>query len=311
MTVTERAGKNTKDGEPSVSDPKDHASPYVVVNEDGERPPLVFLFTWERERDQLAALGAAMGPDQPLYGIDHPPIDGPLPRDLAGWVRFHRERLALLPVTAPLQLAGFSFGGVIALEVARALQEEGTDVAWLGLVDTIRPILNPQGLRPYLRYHVRELVDAPTPERRRAHLRRMVLGGGRRTLLRARHQALRPLRRIGLFPASKGATLADARGLGALKKSVWRGYLSYDAQRYDEPVALFTGYENVAQAGGDPSLRWAGYLRNGLEVIPLPGAHREILRAPNVSVAAREIAASLARAVDRRARTAGDGAPGR
>jgi phthiocerol/phenolphthiocerol synthesis type-I polyketide synthase D len=229
-------------------------------------------------------------------------VDGPLPRDLGDWVAFHREHLDRLPVVAPFHLAGFSFGGVIALEIAMQLRDEGQEVAWLGLIDTIRPILNPTGLRPYLRYHLRELVDQPDPVRRRAHLRRMLLGGGRRTLLRARHQLLRPLRWAGLLPASRGATVADTRGLGALKKAVWRGYLTHEARPYDAPVALFTGFENRRQAGGDPSLRWSTYLRNGLEVVPLPGEHKEILRPPNVEVAAREIAASLDRAAQRRAR---------
>ena len=274
----------------------------VVVNPSGRLAPVVFFFTWEREREDLQILGEALGPDQPLYGIDHPPIDGPLPRDLTDWVEFHRERFDRLPIEPPYQLAGFSFGGVIALEIAMQLRAEGHEIRWLGLVDTIRPILNPTGLRPYLRYHLRELIDQPDPARRRAYVRVRVLGGGRRTLLRLRHQVLRPLRRAGLFPASRGATLADTRGLGALKKAVWRGYLSHEARFYDAPVALFTGYENRRQAGGDPSLRWAKYLRNGLEVIALPGAHREILRPPNVEVAACEIAASLARADERSAR---------
>ena len=272
-----------------------------VVNGDGTLPPVVFFFTWAREREDLHVLGAALGPDQPLFGIDHPPIDGPLPRDLADWVRFHRERLDRLPVGSPYHLAGFSFGGVIALEIAMELRAEGHEVEWLGLVDTIRPILNPTGARRYLRDHLRELVDQTDPVLRRAYLRRIVLGGGRRTLLRIRHQALRPMRWAGLFPKSKGATLADTRGLGPLKKAVWRGYLSHDARNYDAPVALFTGYENLRQASGDPSLRWSTYLRNGLEVTALPGEHREILRPPNVEVAAREIAASLARAAARRA----------
>ncbi len=271
----------------------------VVVHPEGTAPPVVFFFTWHDEGDRLRDLGEALGPAQPLYGIDHPPTTGPLPRDLADWVAHHRRGFDALGLTPPYQLAGFSFGGVIALEIAQQLRAEGQEVAWLGLVDTIRPKLNPKGLRPYLGYHVRELLDEQDVVRRGEHLRRMVLGGGRRTLLRARHQALRPLRWIGLMPPS-AATLADRRGLEPLKKAVWRGYLSHQARTYDGPVALFTGDENRRQAGGDPSLRWSKYLRGGFEVIPLPGRHREILAPPHVARAAREIEASLARARFRR-----------
>lgn len=268
----------------------------VVGNPEGRRPPLVFFCTYTRDTENLLTLAAALDPDQPVIGIEHPPADGPLPQDLNDWVAFHRAALDRLALDTPYHLAGFSFGGVIALEIAIQLQSEHQQVAWLGLVDTIRPKRNPQGVRPYLRYHLHELLDEPDPGRRRAHLLRMIGGGGRRTLLRGRHQALRPLRAAGLVPASRRTTWADRRGLNPLKKAVWRGYLSHENRYYDGPVALFTGDENRAQAGGDPSLRWSKYLRGGIEVIPLPGTHREILRRPHVTVAAREIAASVARA---------------
>lgn len=276
------------------ADPEHRA--VVVGNPEGSRPPLVFFCSYTRDTENVLALAAALGPDQPVIGIEHPPADGPLPEDLTAWVAFHRAALEGLALDTPYHLAGFSFGGVIALEIAIQLQAEHQEVAWLGLVDTLRPKRNPQGVRRYLRYHLHELLDEPDRRRRRAHLLRMIGGGGRRTLLRARHQALRPLRAAGLVPASPRTTWADQRGLNPLKKAVWRGYLSHENRYYDGPVALFTGDENRAQAGGDPSLRWSKYLRGGIEVIPLPGAHREILRPPHVTVAAHEIAASVARA---------------
>lgn len=275
--------------------------PIVRVNPSGALPPVVFFHTWDLEADNLRRLGARLGPERPLIGIEHPPPDGELPADFDGWVRHHRRAFAELDLVGPHHLAGFSFGGIIALEIARQLIDEGGEVAWLGLIDTIRPKRNPKRLGPYLRYHLQELLDQPDPEVRRAHLRRMVLGGGRRSLLRARHQALRPLRRLHLFPPSKGPTLADERGLAPLKKAVWRGYLTHRPTAYDEPVALFTGDENRLASAGDPSLRWAKYLRGGFEVTPLPGRHRAILAEPNIEVAAAAIGASLARAEARRA----------
>ncbi|CAN5564730.1 hypothetical protein BH10ACT1_BH10ACT1_05230 [soil metagenome] len=274
--------------------------PIVRVNPSGLLPPVVFFHTWGLEADNIRRLGARLGPDRPLIGIEHPPPEGPLPADFDGWVRHHRQAFDELDLRGPHHLAGFSFGGIIALEIARQLLDEGEEVAWLGLVDTIRPKRNPQRLGPYLRYHLQELLDQPDPEVRRAHLRRMVLGGGKRSLLRARHQALRPLRRLHLFPPSQGPTLADQRGLAPLKKAVWRGYLTHRPTPYDEPVALFTGAENRLAAAGDPSLRWAKYLRGGFEVTRLPGRHREILATANVDAAAAAIAASLDRAEARR-----------
>lgn len=272
----------------------------VRVNEGGSQPPLVFFNTWVLDAAGLERLGAVLGPEQPVMGIEHPPLGTPQPADLAGWVRHHRAGLDALGLTGPYRLAGFSFGGVIAMEIARQLQDEGEEVEWLGLIDTIRPILNPKGARRYVRHHLHELLDQPDPHLRRAHLRRMVLGGGRRTLLRTRRQVLRPVRRVGLLPPARGRTLADERGLHPLKKAVWRGYLTHEPSTYDAPVALFTGDANRAKAGGDPSLRWSRFLRGGFEVIPVPGRHLQILDHPNVEVVGAELAASIERARRRR-----------
>ncbi len=145
--------------------PEQAPPPIVAVHPDGSLPPLVFFHTWFHEADRLQALGQELGDDQPLYAVDHPPPDGPLPEDLAAWVRYHRRGLDRIPVCSPYQLAGFSFGGVVALEIAMQLQAEGATVAWLGLVDTLRPKRNPKGLRPYLRYHCASWSTSPRGRR--------------------------------------------------------------------------------------------------------------------------------------------------
>ncbi len=267
----------------------------VRVNPDGTRTPIVFFSTWVQTVDPLGPLGAELGPDQPLIGVEHPPLDGPMPEDFAAWVRHHRAGFDALELPPPYRLAGFSFGGVIALEIARQLAAEGRDVEWVGMIDTIRPLANPKGVRRYLGYHLREVVDQPDPDVRRAHVRRMVRGGSHRVAWRVRHQVLRLPRRLGLIPPPPRKVLPEAGSLRPLKKAVWRGYLSYVPAHHDGPVALFTGAENRARAKGDPSLRWAPYLRGGFEVIPVPGEHVEILHPPNVAVVAAAMTAALAR----------------
>jgi hypothetical protein len=73
----------------------------MVVNGGGSRAPVVFVLHLDARAPGLPGARGRHGPDQPLYGIDHPPIDGPLPRDLADWVRFHLERLDQLQVGPP------------------------------------------------------------------------------------------------------------------------------------------------------------------------------------------------------------------
>lgn len=271
----------------------------VRANEHGTQTPIVFFSTWVDAAAGLHRLGAVLGPDQPVVGVEPPALDGPLPQDLAGWVRHHRAGLDSLALEGPFRLAGFSFGGVVALEIARQLGAEGRDVEWLGLIDTLRPIVNPKGVGPYLGYHLGELLDEPDPARRRDHVRRTVRGSTHRAAWRLRRTALAPLRRWGLVAPPPRKVLVESGPLRPLAKAVWRGYLSHVAVHHDRPVVLFVGEENRAKAGGDPSLRWARYLRGGFEVVPVPGEHLQILDHPNVEVVGAEVAASIERAVAR------------
>lgn len=263
----------------------------VAVNEGGARPPVVFFHTWESEADHLRALGVALGPDQPLFGIEPPDTDGPLPVAVDGWIEHHRRHLATLPTAAPYRLAGFSFGGVVALEIARQLQAEGSEVAWLGLIDTLRPKLNPRGAGRFTRYHLQEVLDLPEPSHRRAYVRHLVDGGARRTRRRVKWRARQVL--VGLHLLQPRAAGAQMR---PLKRSIWRSYLAYEARPYEGPVALFPGRENQEAASGDPSLRWSKYLRGGFEVTVIDGAHLELFAPANIASVAEAFRASLARA---------------
>jgi thioesterase domain-containing protein len=225
-----------------------------------------------------------------------------MPADMPAWVRYHRTGFDALGLTEPYRLAGFSFGGVIALSIACDLRAEGRDIEWLGVIDGLRPQANPKGLGRYLGYHLREVVDQPDPAIRRAHVRRMIDGGAHRTAWKVRHQLLRAPRRLGLIGPPPRKVLVDAGPTRPLNKAIYRGYLSHLPRHYDGFTVLLTGFENRARAKGDPSLRWAPYLRGGFEAIAVPGEHMQILDHPHVAVVATELSASLTRAADRRSR---------
>ncbi|MEY2420310.1 MAG: hypothetical protein QOI95_377 [Acidimicrobiaceae bacterium] len=265
----------------------------VSFNEDGQLPPVVFLHTWNTDVDRLVALADFLGPDQPLYGIEPPPSDA-LPANVAGWLEYDRRLLDTLPVEPPYRLAGFSFGGVVALELARMLQAEKRAVEWIGLVDTLRPKLNPKGVRKYLRYHIEEFLGLPSRPQRRAYAWRLVRGGAHRNLLRVKNKGIALLARLHLV-RRRPKTLGDERHLLPLKRSIWRSYLGYEATPYEHPVALFTGAENRAAAAGDISLRWSRYLRGGFEVVEIEGEHLALFLPEHIHSVGGAIRNSLAR----------------
>lgn len=111
-----------------------------------------------------------------------------------------------------------------------------------------------------------------------------------------------PVRRLGLRPPPPGKAIAEAQPHLRLERAVWRGRPHPRAlllRRARDPLRRA---DNRAKAWGDPGLRWARYLRGGLEVIPVAGDHLEILDHPHVTVVGAEVAASIERARRRRLR---------
>src|SRR5258708_14035331 len=83
-------------------------------------------------------LARQMGPDQPFYGMQAPGLDGREPclervEDLA--LRY-LEQLEIVQPEGPYLLGGYSFGGLVALEMARRLIAQDRKVGLLVMVDT-------------------------------------------------------------------------------------------------------------------------------------------------------------------------------
>jgi aspartate racemase len=266
----------------------------LACNLDGHLPPVVFFHTWVTEPRHLRDLAEFLGPDQPLYGIEPPADEGPMPRNIDDWVAFHRRAFDALDVEPPYFLAGFSFGGVVALEIARQLRAEGSAIAWLGLVDAIRPKLNPKGLRPYTRYHWGELQELPDWSRRRTYVRQMWKGGKHRTRVRLKVMTYNALARAHIVEA-RSTTFADVERMTTLKRAVARSYLRYQSVPYDAPATLFVTQASTDMALGDRTLRWSRFLTGGLELKPIEGRHMNLFSPEHIHSVGGAIRDSLAR----------------
>ncbi len=79
-----------------------------------------------------------LGAEQPVFGIED---RGELDRPIAQIASDHLEALRLVQPHGPYNLLGWSFGGCVAYEMALQLEQEGQTVAFLGLMDTMEPML--------------------------------------------------------------------------------------------------------------------------------------------------------------------------
>jgi len=217
-------------------------------------------------------------------------VDGDEPhRALDAIVADHVAILRNIQPHGPYWLLGHSWGGLIALEIARVLRACGETIAFLGMIEpvvgeldwTYRLWLEYMGKR--FRYHLAELrqIGSPSAAARYVSKRLTPLFG-----------------RIGrLFGYNKWSGLAGAVGtlpgpLGAVVDAEIELIDAYRLRYYDGAATLFATRAGHA-ADCDPEKIWPGKLRS-FDLQWVEGNHESILTEPGVKSLARQVSASLA-----------------
>jgi acetoacetyl-CoA synthetase len=139
-------------------------SPFIQIKTGCESPP-VFIAHGLSGTVQFWELAKHIQTGHPIYGIQAKGIDGaeePLER-VEDMAKLYLETLDQLSHHGPYILIGYSFGGLVALEMAQRLTAAGKNIALLVLLDTYphpRFMRPPQRLRLFLkrmRSHAHEM----------------------------------------------------------------------------------------------------------------------------------------------------------
>jgi thioesterase domain-containing protein len=237
-----------------------------------------------------------MGSDQPFYGLEFPP-DSVLasPHTTTEQIAEHCiGQIFAIQDTGPYYIGGYSFGGVVAFEIARQLTEvHNQQVALLAMLDTDPP-------KPY------STTSAGTQfQRYTFHLRnlaRLNFAGKFQYLADSlRKETMRRLPK--LFPGDDPLLKADA--FIKLTEAV---HAKYVAGTYRGSVALILARDTQWRQSfpDDPRLAWKNHITGDVEVYEVPGNHGEYHEEPHVCAVAETLSTCLAAAV---ARTNGAAVP--
>jgi thioesterase domain-containing protein/acyl carrier protein len=113
--------------------------PLVVLFPGGDRPPIVWAHAAAGTVTAYAEIARRLhdaAPDRPVWALQAP---ADLPATLEELAAGHVTALRAAQPEGPYHLAGWSFGGVVAFEIARQLRAAGAEVALLALIDTRAP----------------------------------------------------------------------------------------------------------------------------------------------------------------------------
>ncbi|HSK81566.1 MAG TPA: condensation domain-containing protein, partial [Thermoanaerobaculia bacterium] len=280
-------------------------SPLVPIQPLGSRTPLFCVHALGGEVLTYYRLARELGTGQPVYGLQARPLEehAEAPQAMieemaAGYL----EAVRSLQPAGPYLLAGYSFGGVVAFEMARQLTLAGEEVALLALLDTTVPPGNEAAeidtaavVADMVRHLARE--QGRTVEIDADALRDLPLDG----------QLAQGLEILGSEePLGPGFDIPLLRGLALgwsarttaaerYRASSYPGKITLLRASLVDPAVLRELPRERRQIFEDPTLGW-GTVAGGVEVHAVPGGHLTILDAPYVETLAGILGACIARA---------------
>ena len=273
------------------------AAPVLGYHLGGSRVPLIFVRTWFNEVDTYGNLARRLGPDQPLYTIAPPygTTRAEMPSSAEEWSDFCRERLTAIGSSEPYVLGGWSFGGVVALELARTLHASGAEIARILMIDTWLPHhrARTRGRIASLLLHLHRLAELD-PGTRRAYVEQRIAKRIRRWRKRRRRRDEPPAARdaygVGHIVTNRGTEMS------LLRRAVWVAHYKYVCAPTALPVSLY--WSAISRdTKNDVSLGWIAHLRGDFESVGTAGDHFTLFEEPHVATLAERMARTVAACV--------------
>ncbi|MHB9132574.1 MAG: amino acid adenylation domain-containing protein [Armatimonadota bacterium] len=254
------------------------SSPLVPFQTDGTKTPFFCVHPAGGQVITFHALAARLDRDQPFYGIQEGAYargDAPLDRieDIAA--RYLREIRHVQPA-GPYLLGGYSFGGLVAYEIARQLTAQGERIDLLVLFDRINPVAHKS--RPVRMAYSRGIANLRA-QRLIGKLAYIGSSLGRWSFRRFIKLAIP----IGIILKTPLPRYWHTIARNAYYRLVAR---RYRPGAYAGRLVFFRADANVAT---NADLGWEPLAAGGMEVCTVPGDHNELFSESHVDELARQL----------------------
>nr|WP_243147381.1 non-ribosomal peptide synthetase [Scytonema sp. UIC 10036] len=270
-------------------------SPLIPIQPKGNKRPFFCVHPAGGHVFCYVNLARYLGIEQPFYGLQAQGFNGelePLTRveDMAS---FYVKAIQSFQPNGPYQIGGWSFGGVVAYEVAQQLQRQGEEVSLLAILDSYVPIILDKQKQIDNKYLVGVLSR--------------VFGGmfGQDNLVTPDEIAsltveeqidyiIDKARKVKIFPP--GVERKQNRRILDVLVGTLKATYSYVRQPYPGKVTVFRAREKHVMAP-DPTLVWVELFSvmaaKEIEIIDVPGNHYSFVLEPHVQVLAEKLKTQL------------------
>jgi len=251
-------------------------SSLVPIQPKGTRPPFFCVHGVGGNVLNFRELAQLMSPEHPFYGLQAQGLNGERPcfsrvEDMA--VHYLKELKTIQP-EGPYFIGGYSFGGLVAYEMAQQLRANGEPVGLLALLDTYAGRLRSVS----------------------GSVLRMVMHPSRQALFHDMPKA------AGESLQRRVRSLLISRVLKNVLRSNQTAADRYVLRPYGGKITLFRASELSLRSFEELYSAWTTLALAGLDLQEITGDHGGVLISPQVDV----LAAKLKAAVDRNIVSAGD-----
>ncbi|WP_367871986.1 amino acid adenylation domain-containing protein [Luteolibacter sp. Populi] len=262
----------------------------VTLSEAGAGAPLFCLHGGDGGVLFYRALAERMPRDFPLHAIESLDLssNGPIaPASVEETAAAYVRTLLAIHPGGPFRLAGYSFGGVVAHEMACILEEQGHRVDFLGLFDTHNPVAPAKRYSLGGRFNAfwQQQHDLPLPARLERLRERIAEGIATNRRVKAEVAAA-----LGNGPAEAHSDLRRVQ----VREENWRAMQAYRPRRFEGRITLFKAMTASDKVEWPDDYGWTDFAGHGLEIVPVPGRHLTLFDEENVGSLATALAGKLA-----------------
>jgi amino acid adenylation domain-containing protein len=259
-------------------------------------------FFWIHGEASDAFLPGYLGPDQPIYGLQHQSVNGcPAQYNTVESIAAHYlDEMRTVQSNGPYYLGGYCFGGLVAFDIAQQLKHGYQEVALLVLLEadgpsefalsvpvnanTSRSSGNDASMGEVMRHYWRKLA-ARKPKDKFTY----ILIGSKGKLKERAGRVWEPVKTViekgicRLFPILGFRIPVHLRSSYILR--IYRAAMKrYVLKVYAGKLILFTSKENYCD-----SQDWKQFALEGLDIHEVPGGHHDVLHKPYVQFWAKKL----------------------
>ena len=264
----------------------------VPIQPQGTKPPLFLIHALGSSILIYHNLAQYLTSEQPVYGIQPQGLNGEdnILTTVEEIAAFYLQEIQKIQPEGPYFLGGYSFGGKLAFEMARQLQQQGQEVAFLALIDCYNSLGSQRlPLSQRLKIHLDNLRQG-----KHQYLAKKMIAWSSwlNYNLKSKSQkiAFQIVKKIGLpLPLTLLNRYIEENNLQANK--------NYQPRFYPGKITLFQVTEWLAGEGYeiDEFLGWQELSGEKVEIHDVPGDHLSIFEQPQVKILAEKVSTCLER----------------